>query len=150
MPVIDREGRLFGRVNIFDLFVVCVVAALAAIAYHKLSAPHRAAPPFATGENRVVLEVRLQLPPEQPWLCEYAQPGLGETDPRTGMPSVEVLGCEAGAVGPEVRLRIHAVRDGDHPPIFDAQPLVPGRRLEINTDAAIFTGVVRAVGPAAS
>ena len=143
MPLIDREGRLFGRLNIFDCFVVCVVIALAAIAYHKLSAPHRVAPPFALESERVVAEVELQLPVEQPWLCEYAQPGTGEQDPRTGLPSVEVLGCGLREGFHVVALRIHGVRDGESPLLFEGAPLLPGRRLEINTETAILSGVVR-------
>lgn len=143
MPLIDREGRLFGRLNVFDLFVVCVVVALAAIAYFKLSAPHRVAPPFALASERVVAEVELQLPAEQPWLCDYAQPGTGEQDPRTGLPSVEVLGCGLREGFHVVALRVHGVRDGDSPLLFEGAPLVPGRHLEINTEVAILSGVVR-------
>ena len=58
--------------------------------------------------------------------------------------------------GPEVRdLRVravqaglrHAVRDGEGRVLFEGQPLLPGRNLEINTDGAILSGVVRTVAP---
>lgn len=145
MPLLDKKGRLLGRFNIFDLFVVCVVAALAAIAYVKLSAPQRVAPPFALEENRALVGVALQLPADQPWMCDYAKPGLAERDPRTGEAIAEVLGCAIREGFPTVELRVNAVRDSEGHILFEGHPLVPGRSLEINTDAAILSGVVRAV-----
>lgn len=145
MPLLDKKGRLLGRFNIFDLFVVSVVAALAAIAYVKLSAPQRVAPPFALEENRAPVGVALQLPADQPWMCDYARPGLSERDPRTGEAITEILGCTIREGFPTVDLRIHAVRDSEGRILFEGQPLVPGRSLEINTDTAILSGVVRAV-----
>ncbi len=145
MPLLDKKGRLLGRFNIFDLFVVCVVAALAAIAYVKLSAPQRVAPPFASAETRVTVAVTLQLPEDQPWMCDYAKSGLAETDPRTGEPVAEVLGCNVRDGFPTVDLRLHAVRDDAGHILFEGHPLLPGRALELNTDAAIFSGVVRSM-----
>jgi len=145
MPLLDRKGRLLGRFNIFDLFVVCVVAALAAIAYVKLSAPQRVAPPFASAETRVAVVVALQLPVDQPWMCDYAKGGLAEIDPRTGAPVAEVLGCAVRDSFPTVDLRLYAVRDDEGRILFEGQPLLPGRSLEINTDAAILSGVVRSM-----
>ena len=149
MPLLDKEGRLLGRLNVFDLFVVCTVVALVFIAYFKLSAPHRVAPPFASEANRTAMLVALQLPPDQPWMCGYAKPGLGEIDPRTGEAIAEVLGCAVRDGFPVVDLRLHAVRDGEGHVLFEGQPLLPGRMLEINTEAAIFSGVVRSVAPEA-
>lgn len=149
MPLLDQDGRLLGRLNIFDLFVACVVIALVSIAYVKLSAPNRVAPPFASGETRENVDVALQLPVDQPWMCDYAKPGLGEVDPRTGEPVAEVLGGAVREGFPIVDLRIHAVRDGAGRTLFEGQPLLPGRMLEINTEAAIFSGVVRTVKAAA-
>lgn len=145
MPLLDKDGRLLGRLNIFDLFVACVVLALVSIAYVKLSAPSRVAPPFASGETQVVVDVALQLPVDQPWMCDYAKPGLGEVDPRTGEPVADVLGGAVREGFPIIDLRVHAVRDGAGHILFEGQSLLPGRMLEINTDAAIFSGVVRSV-----
>lgn len=145
MPLLDKEGRLLGRLNIFDLFVACVVVALVTIAYVKLTASNRVAPPFASGETQVMLDVSLQLPLDQPWMCDLAKPGLGEADPRTGSPLVEVLGGSMREGFPTIDLRIHAVRDNAGHNLFEGQPLLPGRMLEINTEAAIFSGVVRSV-----
>lgn len=147
MLLVDKEGRLLGRLNIFDLFVVCTVVALGFIAYYKLSAPHRVAPPFASEATRAALSVTLQLPVDQPWMCDYAQSGIAERDPRTGEPTAEVLGCAVRDGFPIVDLRLHAVRDGGGRILFEGQPLLPGRSLEINTDVAILTGVVRSVAP---
>lgn len=147
MPLVDKEGRLLGRLNIFDFFVVCMIVALSFIAYYKLSAPQRVAPPFASEATRALLSVTLQLPIDQPWMCEYAQPGIAERDPRTGEATAEVLGCAVRDGFPIIDLRLHAVRDGEGPILFEGQPLVPGRMLEINTDVAILSGVVRAVAP---
>lgn len=150
MPLVDKEGRLLGRLNIFDLFVVCAVVALAMIAYYKLSAPERVAPPFASDATRVVLSVGLQLPADQAWMCAHAQAGVAERDPRTGASTVEVLGCAVRDGFPVVALRVHAVRDGEGRVLFEGQPVLPGRALEINTEVAIFSGVVRTVSPEAS
>lgn len=145
MPLLDKKGRLLGKFNIFDFFVVCVVIALATIAYVKLSAPHRVAPPFASETTRVELNVALQLPMDQPWMCDYAATGLNESDPRTGEPLAEVLGCAVREGFPVVDLRLHGVRDGAGHVLFEGQPLLPGRMLEINTNVAVFSGVVRSV-----
>ncbi len=145
MPLLDKKGRLLGRFNIFDLFVVCVVAALAAIAYVKLSAPQRVAPPFASAETRVTVAVALQLPEDQPWICDYAKTGIAETDPRTGEPVAEVLGCGLRDGFPTVDLRLNAVRDNGGTVLFEGHPLLPGRSLEINTEAVILSGVVRSM-----
>ncbi len=149
MPLLDKKGRLLGRFNIFDLFVVCVVVALTAVAYVKLSAPQRVAPPFASEATRAAVAVTLQLPLDQPWMCDYAKSGLAEMDPRTGEPVAEVLGCAMRDGFPTIDLRLHAVRDGAGHTLFEGHPLLPGRMLEINTDAAIFSGVVRSVMPEA-
>ena len=147
MPFVDKEGRLLGHLNIFDLFVVCAVVALSLIAYYKLSAPQRVAPPFDTEATHAALSVTLQLPVDQPWICDYAQPGIAERDPRTGEPTAEILGCAVRDGSPIVDLRLHAVRDGAGRILFEGQPLLPGRSLEINTDVAILSGVVRTVAP---
>lgn len=147
MPIVDKEGRLLGRLNIFDLFVVCAVVALSLIAYYKLSAPQRVAPPFDTAATHAALAVTLQLPADQPWMCDYAQPGTAEHDPRTGEPTAEILGCAVRDGFPVIDLRLHAVRDGEGRVLFEGQPLLPGRNLEINTDVAILSGVVRTVAP---
>lgn len=147
MPLVDKDGRLLGRLNIFDLFVVCAVVALSLIAYYKLSASQRVAPPFASETTHAALLVSLQLPVDQPWMCDYAQPGIAERDPRTGEPTAEIVGCDVRDGFPVVDLRVHAVRDGGGRVLFEGQPLLPGRTLEINTDVAVLSGVVRAVAP---
>jgi len=148
MPLLDQRGKLLGKLNLFDLFVAVLLAALAAIAYHKLSAPHRVAPPYALEENRATILADLQLPADQAWLCELAAPGLAEIDPRTGEPRAEVLGCTLEGNVAVVSLRIHAVRDAGGRLLFEGVPLLPGRVLELDTDAAIFEGVVRSVADA--
>lgn len=148
MPLLDKKGRLLGRFNIFDLFVVCVVAALAALAYVKLSGPQRVAPPFASETTRALVQVALQLPVDQPWMCDYAERGRAEIDPRTGEPIAEVLGCGVIEGVPVLELRLHCVQDEADRVLFEGQPLLPGRSLEINTDWAIFSGVVRSIAPA--
>lgn len=149
MPLLDKDGRLLGRLNVFDLFVVCVVVAFVLIAYFKLSAPNRVAPPFASPQNSAVALVALQLPMDQPWLCDSAKPGTGERDARTGELMVEVLDGVVRDGFPVIDLRVHVVRDDADRLLFEGQPLLPGRMLEINTDVAIFSGVVRSVVPEA-
>lgn len=147
MPLLDKEGRLLGRLNLFDLFLAMLVFALTAIAYQRLTAPGRVAPPYALDVNRAVMRAELQLPAEQAWMCGVVAPGQMERDPRTGEPSAEVLGCAIQAGFPVVTLRLHAVRDANGRVLFENEPLLPGRKLEIDTEAAILTGIVRQVAP---
>ena len=145
MPLLDDRGKVLGKFNLFDLFVAILLVALSAMAYHKLTAPYRVAPPYALEENRTVAMAELQLPAAQVWMCEIAAPGLAEVDPRTGEPRAEVLGCTVEDGLPIVQLRIHAVRDASGRLLFEGVPLLPGRELQLDTEAAILEGVVRQV-----
>lgn len=153
MPAPEEEQKRTDRkqtrrFNLFDCFVALVVVTLAFLIYYKLSAPNRVAPPYALEENRVAVEVALQLPADQAWMCAFATPGLAEIDPRTGEPRAEVLDCTVVEGHPVVRLTVHAVRDGSGRLLFEGEPLVPGRVLQLETGGAILEGVVRRVdGP---
>lgn len=149
MPLLDDRGRHLGKLNLFDLFVVVLVAALVALGYHKLTAPYRVAPPYALEENQITVQALLQLPADQAWMCEFAQPGIAETDPRTGEVRAEVTGCAVEAGLPVVTLRVHAVRDASGRLLFEGVPLLPGRELQLETETALLEGVVQRVTPEA-
>jgi len=149
MPLLDDRGRLLGKFNLFDFFVVVLLAALVVIAYRGLTVAHRVAPPYALDENRVTVAASLQLPADQAWMCEFAQPGTAEIDPRTGDARAEVLGCAIEDGMPVITLRIHAVRDATGKILFEGTPLLCGRELQLETASAILEGVVRRVAPEA-
>lgn len=147
MPLLDKRRRVPGGANLFDAFIVGIVVVVAVLAYQRLSAPHRVAPPYALDSHRVVQRVDLQLPADQVWICGVIAPGQVERDPRTGDVQVEVLGCVVEAGLPILSLRVTAVRDGQDRVLFENAPLVPGRELEVDTEAALLKGVVRTVEP---
>jgi len=147
MPLLDSQGRIFGKANLFDLFLVVVLIAVVALAYQRLTIDYRVAPPYATGTLRVVVTVDLQLPEAHAWLAEEALPGLTEIDPRSGEARAEVLGHHMEDGIPLVSLKLFAVRDGAGRVLFEGSPLLPGRMLEINTESLILEGVVRRMQP---
>lgn len=54
MKIIDRNGRLFGKISVIDLLVIGVVAVMAAALYFKDSQPH-------TGTSVVEQDITFQL-----------------------------------------------------------------------------------------
>lgn len=143
MPLLDTKGRLFGKLNLFDLFLVVAVVTLVVLGYQWLAVSHRVAPPYALDSTAVTVRLDLQLPRDRAWLCDAAVADLQETDPRTGEPRARVLGCEMHDDRAIVRLEVHAVQDGAGRVIYRGMPLLPGRELRFETDAVILDGVVR-------
>ncbi|MCF6287030.1 MAG: DUF4330 family protein, partial [Candidatus Hydrogenedentes bacterium] len=142
MPLLDKNGRILGKLNLFDLFLVVVVAAVVVLAYQRLTVGYRVAPPYALESQQVVVSVDLQLPREQTWICDVATPEAEETDPRSGDARARILGCVLEDGVPVVSLRIFAVRDGAARILFKGSPLLPGRSLRLETDIVILEGVV--------
>lgn len=147
MPLLDSNGRLFGKLNLFDLFLILVVLAIVVLAYQRLTVDYRVAPPYALEARQVTVAVDLQLPRELAWLCEAATAGLQETDPRSGEARAIVKGCRVEDGLPMVSLQVFAVRDGADRILFEGAPLLPGRTLQIDTDVLILEGVVRRITP---
>jgi len=145
MHLLDHNGRVFGKVNLFDAFLVAVVAALTALAYQWLTADYRVAPPYALESRQVLAGVHLQLPPEHAWLCDDAAPGLEDVDPRSGETRARVLGCALEGGVATVHLEIHAVRDGAGRLLYRGALLVPGRTLRLEMESVLLEGVVRRV-----
>jgi hypothetical protein len=145
MPLLDNNGRVLGKINLFDLFLVLVVVAVAALAYQRLTVDYRVAPPYALETRQVVVNLDLQLPPERAWLCDETLPGLMETDPRSGEARTEVLVCEVRDGVPVVSLTIYAVRDGAGRILFKGSPVLPGRKIQLETEAVILEGVIRRI-----
>ena len=150
MPLIDPKGRLFGTVNLFDLFLVLIVVAIAVIAYQRLTVDYRVAPPYALETQQVTVAVDLQLPTENAWLCDALAPGLEETDPRSGEARATVVGAAVIDGIPQVSLRIFAVRDGADRILFRGSPLLPGRTLKLEMTTHLLEGVVRSAVPEAT
>ncbi len=147
MPLLDHNGRLFGKLNLFDLFLVLVILAISALAYQRLTVDYRVAPPYALEERQVALTVQLQLPQEHGWLSELATVGLKEFDPRSGEIRAEVLGNHTENNIPLVTLRLNAVRDGADRLLYRGTPLLPGRALRLELESIILDGIVRQVTP---
>lgn len=145
MAILDRDGRLFGRVNLIDLVVIVGVCLVVSVGYVRLTVPYRVAPPFALTETVQWVELDLQLPAEQTWTCDVAEAGIQELDPRSGEAVAEILGCAVVNGFPEVRVKVRAVRDGSGRLLFENDRLVPGRKLTLETDACILDGIVARV-----
>ena len=150
MPLLDKNGRILGTLNLFDLFLVVVTIAIVVLAYQRLTVDYRVAPPYALESQQVTVSVDLQLPREQKWICDVAASGAEETDPRSGEARATILGCMVENGLPVVSLRISAVRDGADRILFKGSPLLPGRSLRLETEVIILEGVVRRVQPEAS
>lgn len=77
--MIDKQGRLFGRINIFDLIVVLTLLLIAGrVVYVKLNVPEIVAPP----QDKVNIEFRAEvLKP----VGEVIAVGQKVTDKRTGV-----------------------------------------------------------------
>ena len=147
MPLMDPKGRLFGTVNLFDLFLVMIVAAVVVIAYQRLTVDYRVAPPYALDAQQVTVAVDLQLPKENAWLCDAIAPGLQEIDPRSGEARATVVQAAVVEGIPLVSLRISAVRDGSDRILFKGSPLLPGRSLRLEMTTHLVEGVVRSAVP---
>ena len=145
MPLLDREGRLFGRLNLIDLAVIVSVCLIASVAYVRLTVPYRVAPPFALSKTIHWVQLDLQLPAQQTWTCDVAKPGVQELDPRSGAPIAEILGCAVVNGFPEVHLKVRAVMDASGRLLFENVRLVPGRKLTLETDACFLEGIVARV-----
>ena len=61
MKILDRDGRLFGKISIIDVIVILVVIVLAAAVYVKTQMPHTGNSVTAT---TVVYQMRLENQPE--------------------------------------------------------------------------------------
>ena len=138
--------RLLGRVNLIDLLVVLLVVLLGAVLYIKLSGSQRIAPQFLTTENAVWVDVELRLPNDRAWLTEHATPGLESLDPRSGKVIAEVRGVGQGII----HLRLLAAKDSQERLVFGRGPLVPGRKLILETEQCIIEGYVMSISESQS
>lgn len=147
MPLLDHKGRLFGKLNLFDAFVIVIVVTLTVLVYRWLTVDYRVAPPYALDSTESVVRVELQLPRDQVWLCEVVVAGLEEVDPRSGEARARVLSCTVEAGVAIVVLYVYAVEDSAGRLLFEGVPLVPGRTLDLETETVLLNGVVRRVTP---
>lgn len=77
--MIDKQGRLFGKINIFDLLVILILVVIAGrVVYVKLNVPQIVAPP----QDKVSIEFRGEvLKP----VADVVAVGQKVTDKRTGV-----------------------------------------------------------------
>lgn len=77
--MIDKQGRLFGKINIFDLLVILILVVIAGrVVYVKLNVPQIVAPP----QDKVSIEFRGEvLNP----VADVVAVGQKVTDKRTGV-----------------------------------------------------------------
>ncbi|MCP4643153.1 MAG: DUF4330 family protein [bacterium] len=143
MRIVDDKGRLFGRVNLLDLFL-CAVAVLAGVVgYVKIMAPERSAPVYSAGEADTWVIADVALPPGRAWMVEPAVPGATQIDPRTGTPIAEIVSAESDSDGlVTVRMRLRVAKDSAGRLVFGNILLLPGQRVRIETDACVIEGNV--------
>jgi len=147
VKLLDKQGRLFGWINLIDLVIVLTVAVLVAAAYARLTMPYRVAPSYAAPENVHWIEIDLQMPAGRDWLIPLVQPGLQERDPRSGQPVAEIVSCTAKDGVFTARLRVQAVGDPSSRLLFKNKRLAPGQTLRIETETCVLDGVVTRVLP---
>jgi len=147
MRLIDEKGRLPGRLNVVDLFVVVLVCLVVAVGYVKLAAPHRITPQHLLPKTRTWVEVEVRAPA---WLAPFASTGLVQRDPRSGEVVAEIVGCRQTADGAAaVAVQLLAARDAQGRLIFGDKLVVPGQWLLIETDGCVVEGAVCRVGSGA-
>ncbi len=139
--VIDREGRLFGIINVIDALVLAVVLSLAPALYYGYRLVHQPLPPPAPAPE----------PPPPVWVtaralmvgmsCEalaLVSPGDVEMDPAAGGGErVRVL-----AVGPlnwgeatrPVIVALRCVQEGSRLLLYKERPLKVGSRLVLESE----------------
>lgn len=143
MRLLDNRGRLFGRMNVIDLTVVAVLCAVGAAVYVRVSGVGRPVQPYALDTNTVRAIIDLRLPAEHAWLDPHIEPGLHQADPRTGEVVAEVVSKQIDAAGGlVVTARLRAVRDSRDRLLYGDGPLVPGRKLTIETPMCHIEGIV--------
>ena len=148
MALIDERGRLFGRINLVDLFVVLFVCAAGAVAYSWLTPSYRVAPPYSLSSKGVWIEVDLYVESELAWIGESLTPGQVRLDPRSGRVMAEILGTEeiGSHGGLVVHTRLQAVGDEAGRYFFQGKTLVPGQEIRIETDESVIEGRVYRIG----
>jgi hypothetical protein len=147
VPLLDRDGRLFGRVNILDAAVLLGAVLAGVAAYHLLTAGNRIAPPFALPENSAWVSATLWMPPGEAFLQNSFTPGDLQRDPRTGEPIAELISSHVNLRGFWVELRLYAQRDAEGRWLYRDRHLLPGRELEIETSNVVLLGKVAALSP---
>ncbi|MBI2425406.1 MAG: hypothetical protein HYV27_21450 [Candidatus Hydrogenedentes bacterium] len=131
--------------NLFDLLLVLALALFVAAGYRLVMTEHRVAPPYA-GELTVRwARITLTLPPGTQWLCELAKAQPEEKDPRNGEPIARVMGCVGAAGAQEIEVQVRALVDAQDRLLFKNERLVPGRNMRIETERAVFEGIVHDV-----
>jgi len=147
VTLLDREGRLFGRVNILDAAVLLGAVLAGAAAYHLLTSGNRVAPPFALPENSAWVDTTLWLPPGEAFLQDSLTPGDLQREPRTGEPIAELVSSHLNLRGFWVELRLYAQRDAEGRWLYRDRQLLPGRELEIETQNVVILGKVASFAP---
>lgn len=147
MAIIDEKGRILGRLNLLDGFVVLMVCALVVWGFLAIMAPQRVASPYPLRSNEQWVRVDLRLPPERAWMGEHIAKGQRHLDARSGNTQVEVLGVASTETdeGLVVTLRLLAVSDHEGRLVYDGKNLVPGLELRIETEANVIEGRVSRV-----
>ncbi len=146
MPFIDEKGRILGKLNVIDLFVVALICLISTLGYLKLTAPHRVASPYPTSSNTKWITIELRLSDDKSWLIQKVVPGALQLDGRSGKPNAEIISAtDTKNEGPMVIVKVLASVDPQGRLVFGPALLVPGRELRIETSQCIVEGLVAAV-----
>lgn len=138
---LDRQGRIFGRVNIIDLAIVMLVCVVTALAYSAIVKRYRMVSPYPLSTNTGWVRTEIKVSPERAILQPLIKPGLKELSVRNGFPVAEILSCKAAPDGGLlVSVRLCVSRDHEGRIYYEGTPLLPGRSLRINTDTCILEG----------
>jgi hypothetical protein len=75
MKIIDDKGRLFGKINIFDIMILLLVALLGVATYVGITSPHRFSRIITGKPEYRQVKVTVILPESMHWLKEYIRVG---------------------------------------------------------------------------
>jgi hypothetical protein len=146
MPILDSEGKLFGRLNVFDAVVIAGLAALAGGIIMTRIMPDRAERRIHKMPTAVTCSVDLLLPGEDAWLARIAAPGDLQADPEKHYRAEIVAISEEQVPGRGdavlVNLRIEAQRDSFGVVRYGRWPIRIGGPLFLTTTNYHMRGTV--------
>lgn len=144
MEIIDKQGRLFGTVNVVDALVVLLVLAVGLAGVALIVGGGPTGPTGPTETQYVTLDVGLQ--------PEYVVGAVESGD------NVTLDGTYDGATvtdtyftpaqdGTSAVIRVAVTHGANTTATVDGEPLRIGRRLGVENPAYVLNGTVREVGP---
>jgi hypothetical protein len=152
MSILDKEGRLFGRVNLLDAVFVIVVLCLLGVVLVTRLLPNRPRQTVRGMDEPEPAVAKIIIPRGNEWLAGHIHPG-DETR------NVEDLSARILSVGKEavpgsgtqmiVTVWLRTRRNPEGLLLFGQRALRPGGSFELCTHDYVLSGTVYSLQPAA-